>query len=60
MWTKLNLNIPQIREAAKILNELSLSAKGPSKQAVDTVADFLTQVKEYLIKNLDQRYGNQL
>jgi molecular chaperone DnaK (HSP70) len=60
MWTKLDLDSPQIGEAAKILNELSLSAKGPSKQAVDIVADFLTQVKDHLIKNLEERYGNQL
>ncbi|KAF2820901.1 hypothetical protein CC86DRAFT_386927 [Ophiobolus disseminans] len=45
MWTKLELDSPQIGEAAKILNELSLSAKGPSK---------------HVVKDLDERYGNQL
>lgn len=60
MWTKLELDSLQIGEAAKILNELSLSGKATSKQAVDIVADFLMHVKDHLVKNLDERYGTEL
>lgn len=60
MWTKLDLDTPQIGEAAKILHELSLDDKEPSKQAVDIVADYLAHVKDHLVKNLDHRYGTEL
>lgn len=60
MWTKLSLETSQVGEAAKILHELSLNDHGPTKQAVDIVADYLAQVKDHLVKNLDQRYGKEL
>lgn len=57
MWTKLELDSSPVGEAAKIFRELSLDANGPTKQAVDIVADYLAQIKEHLVKNLDQRYS---
>jgi molecular chaperone DnaK (HSP70) len=60
LWTKLELDAPQLGEAAKILSELSLAAEGPKKKAVDIIADFLSEVKGHLITNLDRRYGKEL
>lgn len=60
MWTKLELDSPQVGEAAKILEELSRSDHPSRKKPVDIVADFLTQVKNHLIKNLDNQIGPEL
>lgn len=60
MWTKLELESSQIGEAGRILQEQSLSAQAPSKKTVDIVADFLAQVKDHLLQNLDRRYGKEL
>jgi len=60
VWTKLELNNTSVGEAAKIFEELSLSSSGPRKNAVEIVADFLAQVKDHLIKNLDEKYGQEL
>jgi hypothetical protein len=60
MWTKLELDRPQIGEAAKILQELSLDASEPTTNPVNIIADFLAHVKEHLVKNLDNQYGKEL
>jgi len=60
MWTKLELNNTSVGEAARIFEELSLSGSAPRKSAVEIVADFLTHVKDHLIKNLDEQYGPEL
>ncbi|KAL1604233.1 hypothetical protein SLS59_004027 [Nothophoma quercina] len=60
MWTKLQLDPQQGGEAAKIFRELSTSHQTVRKQPVDIVADYLTQVKAHLTKNLDQKYGKAL
>lgn len=60
MWTKLELEGSQTGEAAMILQELSLTARGPARQPVNIVAYFLMNVKDHLIKNLDMRYGPDL
>ncbi|KAF2130413.1 Hsp70 family protein [Dothidotthia symphoricarpi CBS 119687] len=60
MWTKLDLEGSQVGEAAKILQELSLSTQGPHEQPVDIVADFLTHVRNHLVQNLDNQYGKEL
>jgi hypothetical protein len=60
MWTKLELDRSQTGEAAKIFKELSLNSHGHPKQAVDIVSDYLAQVKDHLVMNLDNRYGKEL
>jgi len=60
MWTKLQLDCQQSGEAAKILREVSASPQGAHKNPVDVIADFLTQIKAHLIKNLDQKFGATL
>ena len=60
MWTKLQLDTQQTGEAAKIFRELSTSHQTERKEPVEIVADYLTQVKAHLIKNLDQKYGKAL
>ncbi|KAL6707742.1 hypothetical protein ACN47E_003863 [Coniothyrium glycines] len=64
MWTKLELdqiNLPNSTgEAAKILQELSLSGNGPPMCPVDIISDYLNEVRKHLLTNLDNRYGPQL
>ncbi|KAH3975901.1 hypothetical protein HBH98_042340 [Parastagonospora nodorum] len=60
MWTKLDLDCPQGGEAAKILQELSQAERKPSEDPVDIIADYLTHVKNHLVKNLDTQYGKEL
>jgi molecular chaperone DnaK (HSP70) len=60
MWTKLQLDRPQTGEAAKIIEEGALAAQVLDKQPVDIVADFLAQVKDHLIKNLDHTYRREV
>jgi molecular chaperone DnaK (HSP70) len=55
MWTKLELDTKQTGEVVKIMQELSLDAKGPRKP-VDIIADYLEHIKDQLIKNLDRQY----
>jgi hypothetical protein len=58
MWTKLELDNRQVGEVAKISKELASS--GPHREPVEVVADFLAQVKAHLIKNLDNKFGQEL
>ncbi|KAF2830509.1 actin-like ATPase domain-containing protein [Ophiobolus disseminans] len=57
MWTKLELDTTQSGETVKIMKELSLDSRGPSRKPVDIIADYLTHVKDQLIKNLDRQFG---
>jgi molecular chaperone DnaK (HSP70) len=59
MWTKLELDNRRVGEVAKIAKELS-SSGGTRREPVDIVADFLAQVKIHLIKNLDNKFGEEL
>ncbi|KAJ4360578.1 uncharacterized protein N0V89_001144 [Didymosphaeria variabile] len=63
MWTKLELDAPRQGEAEAIRQELALLTimGGPAqKTPVEIVADYLGQVKNHLIKNLDNQYGPKL
>ncbi|KAL5450345.1 hypothetical protein PMIN07_008898 [Paraphaeosphaeria minitans] len=63
MWTKLELDIPMAGEAAKIRQELLGSSYGGVagvKRPVDIIADFLGQVLDHLIKNLNIQYTEKL
>lgn len=63
MWTKLQLEGAPAGEAEKIHEELSLVSTGDAdvtKGPVEIVADFLGNVKDHLIKNLDDQYGQEL
>ncbi|KAK7182682.1 hypothetical protein PSPO01_11263 [Paraphaeosphaeria sporulosa] len=63
MWTKLELDAPRTGEAAKICQELLGSGYGSVagvKRPVDIIADFLAQVLEHLIKNLNVHYTETL
>ncbi|KAF1944788.1 Hsp70 family protein [Clathrospora elynae] len=57
IWTKLDLdnNRSYSGEAAKIRQELAHSV--PRKPAVDIVSEYLSKVKEQLMKNLDAQFG---
>jgi hypothetical protein len=59
MWTKLQLEASQTGEVTQIFQESS-TAQCSSKQPVDIVADFLSQVKAHLIPNLDKKFGKIL
>jgi hypothetical protein len=60
IWTKLRLETSQKGEIAKIVKEFSSTTEHDGKEPVDIVADFLAQVRAHLIRNLDDRYGNEL
>jgi hypothetical protein len=60
MWTKLELDTTKTGEVAKIMQELSLDSRGPSRKPVDIIADYLTHVKDQLIKNLDRQYSKDV
>ncbi|KAH3949858.1 hypothetical protein HBH53_083220 [Parastagonospora nodorum] len=60
MWTKLELDRKRTGEVSKILRELSLDDEVPSRKPVDIIADYLTHVKDQLIKNLDRQYGKEV
>ncbi|KAI4660944.1 uncharacterized protein J4E79_005512 [Alternaria viburni] len=60
MWTKLELDNRGDGEVAKILAELSSPPDATQKPAVEIIADFLTQVKAWLVTNLDDKYGKEL
>jgi hypothetical protein len=63
MWTKLELDIPQQGEAGTIRQELAGTIAivgGNQKAPVEIVADYLSQVKDHLIRNLDNQYGAKL
>jgi molecular chaperone DnaK (HSP70) len=60
MWTKLQLEGSQVGESAKIQRELESIIEGSSKTPVEIAADFLRQLKDHLIANLDQKYGSEL
>ena len=60
MWMKLQLDRKRDGEAAKITDELALTNVGPRKRPVDVIADFLSHVKDQLVKNLDEQYGKEL
>lgn len=57
-WTKLQLDAPPKGEAAKIHKEV-FAIQESDKQPVDIVAAFLAQVRIWLVKNLDKRYGEE-
>lgn len=57
MWTKLELDKTQGGEFTKILKELSVDSPGPAPKPVDIIADYLSHVKDHLLKNLDRQYG---
>jgi molecular chaperone DnaK (HSP70) len=59
--TKLLLEDSQSDEVDKIMEELSLEGgKKPSTKPVDIIAQFLSHVKDHLLKNLDNQYGREL
>lgn len=60
MWTKLQLEDSQVGESAKIQKELQSIVEGSTKTPVEVASDFLHQVKDHLIVNLDQKYGKEL
>ncbi|KAL1598992.1 hypothetical protein SLS60_008138 [Paraconiothyrium brasiliense] len=63
MWTKLELDAPRQGEAEAIRQELALvTVMGGStqKKPVEIVADYLSHIKDHLIKNLDNQYGPKL
>lgn len=63
MWTKLKFDIPQQGEAGAIRQELAGTIAivgGDQKAPIEIVADYLSQVKDHLIKNLDNQYGTKL
>jgi molecular chaperone DnaK (HSP70) len=60
MWTKLQLEGPQNGESARIQQELESIVEGSNKAPVEIAADFLRQLKEHLVANLDQKYGKEL
>lgn len=60
MWTKLQLEGPQGGESAKIQEELQTIVEGSNKTPVEVAADFLHQLKNHLVTNLDQKYGKEL
>ncbi|KAF1969591.1 hypothetical protein BU23DRAFT_591586 [Bimuria novae-zelandiae CBS 107.79] len=63
MWTKLELDTPKQGEAEAIrqeLAQLTLMGGGNQKKPTEIVADYLSQVKDHLIKNLDDQYGSKL
>ncbi|KAH8723592.1 Hsp70 family protein [Phaeosphaeriaceae sp. PMI808] len=60
MWTKLQLDRPQTGEAARIIGEQQHVALALDKEPVDIAADFLTHVKDHLLKSLDIVYGRQI
>lgn len=55
IWTKLELDTPQLEDPAKLSN-----VNGTQDSAVQVVSDFLAEVKVHLVKNLDRRYGREL
>lgn len=60
MWTKLQLDRTPTGDAAKIIEEVSLAAQVMDKTPVDIIADFLAQVKDHLIKHLDEVYRREV
>ncbi|KAH7093078.1 hypothetical protein FB567DRAFT_487211 [Paraphoma chrysanthemicola] len=60
MWMKLQLDRRHSGEAAKIMREMFSAGAGPSKKPVDIIADFLRCLKEHILKNLDEMYGEGL
>jgi hypothetical protein len=63
IWTKLELDTPRTGESAKIRQELHMSSYGGVagiKRPVDIIADFLAEVLNHLIKNLDEQYTEKL
>jgi hypothetical protein len=63
MWTKLELDGLKIGEAEKIRVELaSLILEGSfrPRHPVNVIADFLAEIKNHLIVNLDRQYGSDL
>ncbi|KAJ4361747.1 hypothetical protein N0V83_010687 [Neocucurbitaria cava] len=60
MWTKLQLDRPQEGEAAKVIEEQQLAAYFSNKQPVDIIADFLTHVKDHLLRTLDEEYRREI
>ncbi|KAH6865782.1 hypothetical protein BKA58DRAFT_413432 [Alternaria rosae] len=60
MWTKLQLDPVNKGELVKIVREVSTSTENTNKLPVEIIADFLSQIKAHLIKNLDQKYGKVL
>ncbi|KAH7396593.1 Hsp70 family protein [Phaeosphaeria sp. MPI-PUGE-AT-0046c] len=53
-WTKLELDKVPSGESIKISRELS---EATDRKPVEIIANFLSHVKEQLIKNLDRQYG---
>ena len=60
MWTKLLLEGTQSGESVKNQKELASIIEGSGKTPVEIAADFLHQLKDHLITNLDQKYGEML
>lgn len=60
MWTKLQLDDVCTGHVAKVQNEISAAQAGATKQPVDIVATFLREVKNHLMKVLDQKYSKAL
>jgi molecular chaperone DnaK (HSP70) len=60
MWTKLILDATQGGEVTTTFKELSLDSQGPAPKPVDIIADYLSHIKDHLIKNLDRQYGKEV
>ncbi|KAF2849836.1 Hsp70 family protein [Plenodomus tracheiphilus IPT5] len=60
MWMKLQLDRRQGGEADKILQEMESVHKAARQRPADIIADFLAQVRNHLVKVLDERYGPEL
>jgi hypothetical protein len=60
IWTKLQLEGSRGGESVRIQKELESSVEGSEKTPVEIAADFLHQLKDHLISNLDQKYGEKL
>ncbi|KAF2657935.1 Hsp70 family protein [Lophiostoma macrostomum CBS 122681] len=60
MWTKLELDRPKLGEFMRIRKELTVTNREGDRDPVDVIADFLSKIKEQLIKNLDYHYGVNL
>ncbi|PSN60997.1 Hsp70 family protein [Corynespora cassiicola Philippines] len=56
MWTKLELGVPRTGEATYIRSEVEYIQRSP----VQVVADFLTRIRQRLVKALDNRFGPAL
>jgi molecular chaperone DnaK (HSP70) len=60
MWTKLELDPQDGEDVTKLKRKLLNCSPPMNRDPVEVVADYLMQVKVHLLKNLDNRYGEEL